>query len=596
MNNTVQTLAQTQILADFDNQNPVINTTNIIDAEYTITSEDIPHELSASKELVAINDNNFPTIPTDPTALPKYITLAQKYIEAETKLLNGLKLTSGKYNQALKYTQDHAALLLYAELRLSEILKGIKTCRGMRTDINKKKLIPQFNKLAKSKKEIIKQEFQLSPRQARDIERLTKESVEQAINVAFENNVIPTRALALSQLPKKEKDETGNIVFTPIEETEDKVFSSEEPLYYTSLFANVGIGTYYLHNQNINCAVANELLGDRAEWHDYIYPNADMVQGDITDPEVYNKLVQLHKQHGCKLVLASPPCQSFSKANNSKGKASDIRTPLFRTNLDFIRDTDTDYAMIENVPDFLNAKPKQLKELLGDLTIGEYIKQELENMGYVVNIGVYSAADYGTAQDRQRAIILAAKKELGLWKFPKKDKFRKLLFEAIGDLPSLEPGQQDPERPMHYALDLPACQIEFLKHTPTASSAWKNKKEYQPVNVDGSESCAQFKASFSRKDWNKPSNTVLTDSGSLGGMINIHPGRPLSDGTYSDCRPLSILELFRITGLPDDYPIPEKFIKNDKLIRDVIGECFAPLHVARLMTTMPNKNKLKSNI
>lgn len=596
MNNTVQTLAQTQILADFDDQNPVMDTTHIIDAEYTITSEDIPHELSASKELVAINDNNFPTIPTDPTALPKYITLAQKYIEAETKLLNGLKLTSGKYNQALKYTQDHAALLLYAELRLSEILKGIKTCRGMRTDINKKKLIPQFNKLAKSKKEIIKQEFQLSPRQARDIERLTKESVEQAINVAFENNVIPTRALALSQLPKKEKDETGNIVFTPIEETEDKVFSSEEPLYYTSLFANVGIGTYYLHNQNINCAVANELLGDRAEWHDYIYPNADMVQGDITDPEVYNKLVQLHKQHGCKLVLASPPCQSFSKANNSKGKASDIRTPLFRTNLDFIRDTDTDYAMIENVPDFLNAKPKQLKELLGDLTIGEYIKQELENMGYVVNIGVYSAADYGTAQDRQRAIILAAKKELGLWKFPKKDKFRKLLFEAIGDLPSLEPGQQDPERPMHYALDLPACQIEFLKHTPTASSAWKNKKEYQPVNVDGSESCAQFKASFSRKDWNKPSNTVLTDSGSLGGMINIHPGRPLSDGTYSDCRPLSILELFRITGLPDNYPVPEKFIKNDKLIREVIGECFAPLHVARLMTTIPNKNKLKSNI
>ena len=594
MNNTVQTLAQTQILADFDDQNPVMDTTNIIDAEYTITSEDIPHELSASKELVAINDNNFPTIPTDPTALPKYITLAKKYIEAETKLLNGLKLTSGKYNQALKYTQDHAALLLYAELRLSEILKGIKTCRGMRTDINKKKLIPQFNKLAKSKKEIIKQEFQLSPRQARDIERLTKESVEQAINVAFENNVIPTRALALSQLPKKEKDETGNIVFTPIEETEDKVFSSEEPLYYTSLFANVGIGTYYLHNQNINCAVANELLRDRAEWHDYIYPNADMVQGDITDPVVYNKLVQLHKQHGCKLVLASPPCQSFSKANNSKGKASDIRTPLFRTNLDFIRDTDTDYAMIENVPDFLNAKPKQLKGLLGDLTIGEYIKQELENMGYVVNIGVYSAADYGTAQDRQRAIILAAKKELGLWKFPKKDKFRKLLFEAIGDLPSLEPGQQDPERPMHYALDLPACQIEFLKHTPTASSAWKNKKEYQPVNVDGSESCAQFKASFSRKDWNKPSNTVLTDSGSLGGMINIHPGRPLSDGTYSDCRPLSILELFRITGLPDNYPVPEKFIKNDKLIRDVIGECFAPLHVARLMTTMPNKSKVKA--
>ncbi len=594
MNNTVTTLTQTQTLADIDNQNPVIDTTNIIDAEYTITSEDIPHELSEAKELIAVNDNTFPTLPTDPTALPQFITVAKKCVEAETKLLNVLKLNPDKYKFALVRAQRHAAILLSAELLLSEKLKGIKTCRGMRTDIQKKKMLSTFKLLVKSKKEIIKQEFNLSPRQARDIERLTKDCVLQAIKFAKENNIIPTRALALSKLPKREKDETGNIVFTPIEETEDKVFSSEEPLYYTSLFANVGIGTYYLHNQNIHCAVANELLEERAEWHDYIYPNAEMVQGDMTNPEIYNKLVQLHKQHGCKLVLASPPCQSFSKANTSKGKSKDIRTPLFRTNLDFIRDTDTDYALIENVPDFLNAKPKQLKELLGDLTIGEYIKQELENMGYVVNIGVYSAADYGTAQDRKRAIILAAKKELGLWKFPKKDKFRKILFEAIGDLPSLEPGQQDPERPMHYALDLPSCQIECLKHTPTASSAWQNKKEYRPVNVDGSESCAQFKASFSRKDWNKPSNTVLTDSGSLGGMINIHPGRPLSDGTYSDCRPLSILELFRITGLPDDYPVPEKFIKNDKLIREVIGECFAPLHVARLMTTMPNKSKVKA--
>lgn len=70
-------------------------------------------------------------------------------------------------------------------------------------------------------------------------------------------------------------------------------------------------------------------------------------------------------------------------------------------------------------------------------------------------------------------------------------------------------------------------------------------------------------------------------------MINIHPGRPLSDGSYSDCRPLSILELFRVTGLPDDYPFPEWAANNDRLIREVIGECFAPLHVARLMTTLP---------
>lgn len=52
-----------------------------------------------------------------------------------------------------------------------------------------------------------------------------------------------------------------------------------------------------------------------------------------------------------------------------------------------------------------------------------------------------------------------------------------------------------------------------------------------------------------RKDWNKPCNTITTKSENIGGLITIHPGHPLSDGTYSDCRPLSILELFRVTGL-----------------------------------------------
>ena len=39
-------------------------------------------------------------------------------------------------------------------------------------------------------------------------------------------------------------------------------------------------------------------------------------------------------------------------------------------------------------------------------------------------------------------------------------------------------------------------------------------------------------------------------------MINLYPGIPLTDGTYSDSRPLLILELIRVTGLPDDFFIP----------------------------------------
>ena len=50
----------------------------IIDVEYTIEQ---------SKELVSANDNKFPTLPTDPQALPSYIVFADKVLVAETKLL-----------------------------------------------------------------------------------------------------------------------------------------------------------------------------------------------------------------------------------------------------------------------------------------------------------------------------------------------------------------------------------------------------------------------------------------------------------------------------------------------------------------------------
>lgn len=549
----------------------------IIDVEYT--EETDTHK---STQLVAANDNNFPTFPTDPQLLPNYIAIAKKAIEAESLLLKGLVMQPYKYRIAFKQAQQHACLLLEAELKLGEILRCIKTRKGLRKDLERK-----IDKHIKTKKEIIATEFNLTPRQARDIEKLTRKCVDDAINYAKENNEIPTRALALSKLSKNVAEERGNYQYIGIMEDEHKTLNLKKPIYYTSLFANVGIGTYYLEQMGLHCTLSNEFLEERARWHEEIYPNCEMIVGDFSNPEVFEKLVRLHKEKSNKMLLASPPCQSFSKANTSKSKLTDKRTCLFETTLEFIRQTDNDYVLIENVPEFLNAKPKNINDIIGDKTIGEYIRIELEKLGYIVNIGVFSAADYGTCQNRERALILAAKKELGIWKFPKKDKVRKLLFEAIGDLPSLEPGEHDPKRPFHYAPPLKQCQIDFLKHTPTACSAWENSKEYKPVNVDGTSSGAKFKTSFMRKDWNKPCNTITTKSENIGGLITIHPGHPLSDGTYSDCRPLSILELFRVTGLPDDYPVPSWAVGKDDLIRDVIGECFAPLHVSRLMTTLP---------
>jgi DNA (cytosine-5)-methyltransferase 1 len=41
-------------------------------------------------------------------------------------------------------------------------------------------------------------------------------------------------------------------------------------------------------------------------------------------------------------------------------------------------------------------------------------------------------------------------------------------------------------------------------------------------------------------------------NGAISSQNNVHPGYKLKNGTYSDPRALSILELMRITGIPDN--------------------------------------------
>lgn len=134
---------------------------------------------------------------------------------------------------------------------------------------------------------------------------------------------------------------------------------------------------------------------------------------------------------------------------------------MFEDTLEVVRAVGYDYIFIENVPQWLASRPEAALSILGEKTIGEYVVEELEKLGYNITVGILSAADYETAEDRERAIILACKKELGTWKFPKKHKFRPTVFETIGNFSSFEAGEIDPENKWNYGLPLIAHEIDF---------------------------------------------------------------------------------------------------------------------------------------
>lgn len=415
------------------------------------------------------------------------------------------------------------------------------------------------------------------------------------INTAkdYEGRIV-TRNDAINIIKEKHKKENNvecehnNGTYETVDIPTHNPARISDPINYGVLFANVGIGEYYLEENGFHAAVASELLSERAKWYGELHPNCKVIQGDINEKK--DEFIKQFKESGCKMLLASPPCQTFTVAG--KRDFTDKRTCLFLTTLEIIEKTKPEYVVIENVKEFLNARPIDLKHILGNKPIGDYIYEKLEALGYTVNVDICNAADYGTAQSRERAIFLASLK--GLWKFPKKDKFRIPLFEVIGDLPSLEAGEKSDMHPLHYAPTLSQCQIDFLRHTPTGCSAHNNIDAWKPVNTNGSKSNAKHEQSFARKDWNKPSSTITSDCMSISGHFTVHPGRPINvkngnkdEILYSDARVLSILELLRITGLPDNYPIPQWALNNDRLMREVIAECFAPRHVERLMTTLP---------
>lgn len=532
-----------------------------------------------------IKNYTLPAIPNDPEKLAKYRVLADRAISALNLLLSRNNLTPEIYKLALETNRKNAELMLKSDLRLSYVIKRIKTKQGKRSDIKKSTLAKD-----KSKKEIIEQVFGLSVQQAKIISKLTEWSVDKAIQISKEKGVAPTRSLAVSLIKEKERTE-NNKTYRPI-----GIYSECEPSklnYFLRLlnpvncgsaFTNVGFDEFYLKENGFNNLVSNEFLSERAKWYREIYPHSLMIEGDIR--EKMDEYIKISKQKNIQLGIFTPPCQTFTVAG--KRDFSDTRTTLFLTMLEIIRQIGYRYVLIENVKEYLTASPKALQHILKGKTIVEYIKATLESMGFWVNIDVISAADYGTSQSRQRCIILAC--NTGLWKFPVKDKFQITVWDAIGHLPSLEPGQ-DSGIPYHKDRgDLEPCEINFLRHTPSGKSAWDNAKQYKPCNKDGKPSNAKHKASFSREDKNKPASTLTGDSGYIGGHNCIHPGRPLTDGTWSDPRTYTTLEKLLLCGLPGDYKIPTW--ADDRLIDEVLGEIFLPKLCLRLVQNIPETKLL----
>lgn len=147
---------------------------------------------------------------------------------------------------------------------------------------------------------------------------------------------------------------------------------------------------------------------------------------------------------GVDVVIGGPPCQGFSVAGPSQYGRQDDRNDLILEMARTINCLKPRYAVLENVRGILSGKLAK-----GASALSGYI-EALNISGYNSRIYGLNAADFGTPQSRRRVFVISARtgEELpdcipathGSTAQPWVTS-----AEALGDLPSLQPGEGNDE-------------------------------------------------------------------------------------------------------------------------------------------------------
>lgn len=576
----------------------------------------------SKKELAELCSGNSKSvsIPTDLLDLNKFISVNQGYASTAGALAKRKILPPETRTYFLKRAQEYGYLWLKGEVQLGNEIRKIVTRMGKRTDLeaandNKKKQrnTADFDQVLtelRTKKEILTEDYGLGNTQARQLTRLTDELVEKELKYAVANNDTLSRNHALSFLSqppeltdeeKEEADTTGakaKFKFETIRSTipfeQRKKRKLKQKIPYCHLFACAMSDGYYLEQHGFECVLANERETDIAEYCALMYPKAEVLDNDFRVR--YNELVKKFKTKKCEFLVITPPCQTFCP-QKPKNWRDDDRLTLIIDIVRFIKETRPKHILLENAKAFfsfslpldedLTEHPiaEKLQKILNGRTIGDYLRDELtvEDLGYHVNFAIEDSCFYGCAQSRVRSIMLASTE--GVWKWPCAEEFAMSLWEAIGHLPSLEAGE-DSGIPDHHAKSLHSDPIkaakiaEALAHTSTGRCPKDNDPRYQLPGF------GFFGAKGARKFWDKPSNTIDTGNGDVLGLRTIHPGRLRKDGTYSDARPLTLLEVFLVNGL-ENYEVPDKFKNRENFVRNLMGEIFLPKLCERICLEIP---------
>ncbi len=133
----------------------------------------------------------------------------------------------------------------------------------------------------------------------------------------------------------------------------------------------------------------------------------EMDVGDITDIDPSDVDIGLDDDDNLDLVAGGPPCPTFSlvgrsKINSLEGQSTteDERHALYEDFLRFVNHFEPKAFIMENVEGMLSAENDEGEQVV------DVITDQMESLGYDVNVQLLDAADYGVPQHRKRLFFI----------------------------------------------------------------------------------------------------------------------------------------------------------------------------------------------
>ncbi|GHU01776.1 cytosine-specific methyltransferase [Spirochaetia bacterium] len=183
----------------------------------------------------------------------------------------------------------------------------------------------------------------------------------------------------------------------------------------------------------ITTSYAVEFNPSAAETYQKNHPACIVLKNDIS--KITDKDMSLKRPF---VIFGGPPCQGFSASNQKTRTAENPKNWLYKQFLRIVQAHMPQWVVFENVQGIKGFQKGQIVDA---------ITKSLERKDYTVRTAILDAADFGVPQFRKRFFLIANRAGID-FHFPDTLQQPKIsVKDAIGDLPSLQNGENSDTLP-----------------------------------------------------------------------------------------------------------------------------------------------------